>query len=179
VTSIKIFFEILFDFLFYSIIFVCVLILIFGRGTEMIVDTISTKVYKSAPKEPKLESSSFLGKLQEAGVLHAEYVYWQASHESDNFRSGIFHSCNNPFGMKVPYFRKFHGYGTCRGHAGYATLDDAILDYKEWQEFSNIKSYNIRSLEDYLKVLQRLNYAEDQDYVDNVIRHYRTFVTQD
>lgn len=159
----------------FNILVFITLFILFGMGIVDIAKNMLSlhqiKVVK-IDNLPLFEAQTVYGKLQEAGVYYPEYAYWQFYHESGKFKSAIYKDCNNGCGMKVPSIRKFWGTGHCRGHAGYSTFDHNIIDYKEYQEFTGINRMKIYSLEEYLKIMQRFKYAEDKDYVDNIIRLY-------
>jgi len=110
--------------------------------------------------------------LEKAGFRFVEVVIAQTVHESDEFKSKIFTECNNPFGMK--FNSRGIAVGKCREHAKYKSLKDAFRDYRQYQEIW-LKYYEKHILrracltnKDYLKFLDRMNYAEDRKYCEKL-----------
>lgn len=83
----------------------------------------------------------------------------QAILESNNFKSNIFKSNNNLFGMKEARVRVNLATGTKHGHATYNTWEHSVLDYAFW-----VASYarKCRTEQEFYTLLSE--YAEDRDY---------------
>lgn len=103
--------------------------------------------------------------LEEINVKFSDIVYAQAVLESGNFKSKIFLTNNNLFGMKLAAKRPTLAKGTELNHAFYDSWRDCVLDYAFYQAryLSNIKTR-----EDYIKYLAA-NYAEDPQYLQKII----------
>lgn len=111
-------------------------------------------------------------KLVAAGIRYPAAVFAQAGHETDGFTSWSFRNCHNPWGMKVATQRPTTALGWCGNHAGYASLNDAILDYKIWQD-KYLPRYEARfgsiaSNEGYVEFLHYQGFAEDKKYRQKV-----------
>jgi len=87
------------------------------------------------------------------GFRFPHIVQGQSYHESNMFRSLIFHECNNPFGFK--HNKRGYSLGHCRGHAHYPNLKAAINDYLEYQH---------KYLPHFEKYVLRRTATEDKDY---------------
>lgn len=68
-----------------------------------------------------------------ARIAHPDIVLAQCILESAGGTSPLATAANNLFGMRVPGQRPTTAIGTYRGHAKYATIHDAVLDYAIWQ----------------------------------------------
>jgi len=91
------------------------------------------------------------------GVAAPDTVYYQACLETGFFKSDLFLTGNNLFGMKRPYSRETYVIGEYLGHARYNNWVESILDYKIWQDQREIQT-------DYLQYLKNRHYYEDPYY---------------
>lgn len=96
------------------------------------------------------------------GVQHPEIVLAQALLESANFKSYIFRTNNNMFGMRMPNKRETSAISEFKGYAVYDDWEASIEDYAMYQK-SILKGKNITK-DEYLDFLGR-RYAESPDYV--------------
>lgn len=106
------------------------------------------------------------------GIKFPDVVLVQMIHETNWFRSNIYKECLNPFGMK--YNDRGLAKHKCRGHAGYETIVDALLDYRIWQARCLKLRPDVKTQDQYLKMLDDLplckgcRYAEDPNYVQRL-----------
>lgn len=107
--------------------------------------------------------------MNELGIQHVDIVLAQAILESGTFKSKIFKTKNNMFGMKVP--RKRHTLATdkkgYKGYATYASWIDCVKDYKLYQDF--ITKNKVISRSEYLAILSR-SYSETDGYVNKLLK---------
>ena len=68
-----------------------------------------------------------------ARIAHPDIVLAQCILESAGGSSPLATAANNLFGMRVAGQRPTTAIGTYKGHAKYATIHDAVLDYAIWQ----------------------------------------------
>lgn len=68
-----------------------------------------------------------------ARIAHPDIVLAQCVLESAGGTSPLATAANNLFGMRVAGQRPTTAIGTYKGHARYATIHDAVLDYAIWQ----------------------------------------------
>ena len=80
-------------------------------------------------------------------------------------------------GHEVAYLRPTTAIGWCGNHAGYNSREDAIIDYKIWQD-KYLSKYeakfgSVASNEAYVDFLCYQGFAEDPDYRQKVIYYIR------
>ena len=106
------------------------------------------------------------------GTAYESYAPWavaQAQHESANFQSQVYRTCNNPFGMKVPSRRPYVGIGACRvapdggSYSRYASDFQAAKDFLEWLKFTKFPG-GLSSVEQYVTALRERSYFTDSEY---------------
>lgn len=105
--------------------------------------------------------------MMDSGIQHVDVVLAQAILESGNFKSVIFRTKNNMFGMKMPGKRSTTATNE-RGYKGYATYKnwvDCVRDYKLYQDYVT-KNKNV-SKSKYLSIIAR-SYSESQGYVEKL-----------
>jgi len=102
--------------------------------------------------------------LSDLNVKFPQIVYAQAVLETGEFKSEIFKSNNNLFGMKEAKVRPTTNCGTDRGHALYTTWQASVLDYALYQ--AAFLSH-IHTEDEYYNYLSQF-YAEDPTYVTKV-----------
>jgi len=115
------------------------------------------------------ENSSFTPQqlydyIKELNIKYPDIVFAQAVLESGNFKSSIFRSNHNLFGMKEAGKRIKTCKGTEMNHAYYDSWKQSVLDYAFYQA-----SYlnDIKTPEQYLDYLDN-NYAEIGNYKTRV-----------
>src|SRR5688572_27242013 len=115
-------------------------------------------------------------------IICAEHVYVQMKLESGNFNSFLLKRTNNMLGMRYPAKRatkacgiylpakdtiivgtqaELRKYSAQNNYSVYATWQDAVADYKLWQES------NFKMADKYLEFLGKV-YAEDTLYVSKI-----------
>lgn len=133
------------------------------------------------PEKP-LTMENMEEEIKALGMVCPEVVLAQVKLESGHLTSALLKKTNNMFGMRYPNRRKttaigiyipsldslvigpreeMKKYAQYSSYAVYARWQDAVADYKLWQENA------FRVNEKYIDFLQR-NYAEDSTYVERV-----------
>ena len=156
------------------IVFLCLLfsislsIIFKTKKSEVIieekVDTVFVRKEEEFSRKKLKEYIDFLN------IKHPDIVYAQAVLESGNFKSKLFLSQNNMFGMKQSYQRANTSSGNINNYASYSNWRQSVLDYALYQA-----SY-LRKLdrEQYFNYLDK-NYAEDSGYslkLREIIKRY-------
>lgn len=115
-------------------------------------------------EKDEFSEEKLLEYLEQINVKFSDIVFAQAVLESGNFKSKIFLTNNNLFGMKLAAKRPTLAKGVEFDHAFYDSWRDCVLDYAFYQAryLSNIKTR-----EDYFRYLEA-NYAEDPQYLHKV-----------
>lgn len=106
--------------------------------------------------------------MKDVGVQHVDVVLAQAILESGEFKSYVFVTKNNMFGMKVPRKRETTAINKIKGYKGYAEYSswiDCVKDYKLYQDY--VTKNKLISKSDYLSILSR-SYAETPEYVSKL-----------
>lgn len=89
----------------------------------------------SSKKEPsELSYDSLYQEIVNNNIEFPEIVWAQAVLESGNFKSQVFNSNKNLFGMKFPRKRPTTSIGSDRGYAKYESWEESVKDYKLYQE---------------------------------------------
>lgn len=102
--------------------------------------------------------------MRECGVMHPDIVYAQSLLETGGFKSHIFRSNNNLFGMKVARSRPTTAKGENNGHAYYDHWTKSVIDYALYQS-AFLRKFKKES--DYMDYISA-NYAEDPVYISKV-----------
>jgi hypothetical protein len=109
-------------------------------------------------------SEKFKSYLKDLQISYPHIVYAQACLETGHFKSKIFLSNNNLFGMREARGRVSTNKGAENGHAVYLHWRESVLDYALFQ-CCYLK--NIKSEAEYYEYLKK-NYAEDTTYVSKL-----------
>lgn len=136
------------------IISICVFFITEVRSQEIKKDTINVSI-------SKVSDSLLYYKIKERGILFPEIVFAQALLESAHFKSNIFVSNNNLFGMRLPRVRKTTAIGKRRGYAVYDNWMLSVNDYKLWQ--NSIPKKYLKNKTTYYLYLQKV-YCECKYY---------------
>lgn len=111
---------------------------------------------------PKLSDAELYKLLLQEGIHHPEIVVAQAKLETGNYKSKLFKTNNNLFGLKKGRdYAKFNSYREC------------IKYYKV-----NIQS-KYRPKENYYTFLQRIGYAKDPRYTEKLQKIVKTQLKHD
>jgi len=108
-----------------------------------------------------IKYSSVYNLILEIGIEFPDIVFAQSILESGHYRSKIFKSNNNIFGMRLPKKRETTAIGQKNGYAVYEFWEDSIEDYWFYQEFILKNKKMTRS--QYFSFLDR-TYAETPGY---------------
>ena len=106
-----------------------------------------------------------IAKLKELNFKYPHIVLAQAKLESGNFRSHVFETNHNLFGMKEATSRLNLAKGTDNGHATYATWEDSVMDYALWCTAYASKAH---TEEQYYQILSEVGYAENPAYIQKL-----------
>lgn len=101
--------------------------------------------------------------INKVGIYCPTVVMKQAIAESGWFRSDMYLTTNNLFGMRFPKVRPTNAVDIYKGYAVYNHWMDSVIDYKIWQEFC-FKT-PIYSEEQYYSLLAK-SYAVSPNYID-------------
>lgn len=127
--------------------------------------TDSIKIYH-IPDSVKLTEELFVKYLMNINIKHPEIAYAIAKQES-GFRSKLFKTNNNLFGMKHPGVRPTKSIGPKNGFAHFEHWKHSIEDYKLYFEYVGGHKMNKQK---YLWHLKN-NYAT-QSYVNQISKHF-------
>lgn len=116
----------------------------------------------------KPKTTSLKDLLIKHNVHYPEIALAQAKIETGHFKSPIFKKLNNAFGMHYPRKRKNKVAYKKGIMAGYNTIEDAVIDYKLWQEYVKIRNPHVfKTKEAYMDYLNR-NYS--------AVTYYKTLI---
>lgn len=110
--------------------------------------------------------------ILDLNIKFPHIVYAQAILESGDFKSNIFKTNNNLFGMKVAKQRPTTNKGEQDNHAIYDNWRESVQDYAM---FSAAYLNDIKTEEEYFAYL-KANYAEDTTYITKVKTLIKKFV---
>lgn len=118
-------------------------------------------IIKESTKENEFSPKKLRAYILELNIKFPHIVYAQARLETGNFKSEIFKTNHNLFGMKVATLRPTTNKGEENGHAYYEGWRESVVDYAFYQAqyLSDIKTEA-----EYLQYL-KANYAEDPNYM--------------
>lgn len=130
-----------------------------SEETKAIIISESNKQNEFSPQKLKAY-------ILELNVKFPHIVYAQARLESGNFKSEIFKTNHNLFGMKVATRRPTTNKGEENGHAYYDNWKESVVDYAFYQAqyLSDVKTEA-----DYLQYLHA-SYAEAPNYVEQLVK---------
>lgn len=129
--------------------------------------SLPTTSNSSYEREAELTKENLVKTMVDSGIQHVDIVLAQAILESGNFKSVVFKTKNNMFGMKMPRKRETTAINE-RGYTGYATYKnwvDCVRDYKLYQDYVT-KNKNV-SKSKYLSIIAK-SYSETEDYVEKL-----------
>lgn len=146
--------------LFYSLILVDN-----SNNIKLISEETKAIIIRESKKENEFTPEKLKGYLVELNVKFPHIVYAQACIETGNFKSHIFKTNNNLFGMKEAKRRPTTNKGTENGHAYYDGWKESVQDYAFYQAaYLN----DIKTEAEYLQYLQS-NYAEAPNYMQALL----------
>lgn len=121
-------------------------------------------IIKESAKENEFSPKKLRAYILELNIKFPHIVYAQARLETGNFKSEIFKTNHNLFGMKVATLRPTTNKGEENGHAYYEGWRESVVDYAM---FRAAYLNNITSEDEYFQYLKS-NYAEDSRYIDRL-----------
>lgn len=104
--------------------------------------------------------------IEDLNLKFPHIVLAQARLETGNYESEVFIKNNNLFGMKEARVRCHTSKGTRLGHAYYDSWEESVLDYALYQ---SAYFYKIKSERQYFKQLEKMNYAEADNYTNTLM----------
>ena len=118
-------------------------------------------IIKESAKENEFSPKKLREYILELNIKFPHIVYAQARLETGTFKSQIFKTNHNLFGMKVATLRPTTNKGEENGHAYYEGWRESVVDYAFYQAqyLSDIKTEA-----EYLEYL-KANYAEAPNYM--------------
>lgn len=130
------------------------------------VEKFRKQVEKTTCLEEKIDIDCFKDNLEKHKVKFSHIVLAQAILESSNFKSQLFRSNKNCFGMKISskrlsFAENTYDYGA---YAKYESVEDCILDYKCFQLQNALF---ITTDAEYFKLLSSI-YAQDDNYISKL-----------
>ncbi len=120
-------------------------------------------LYSEGDKNSTLTVDNVIYWLEYYQIKHIDIVIRQILLETNYFTSDICQNNNNLFGMRLPSKRETTAVGKRKGYAIYEGWISSIEDFKLWQE-----NWKVKDNTDYIKLLIRVGYAEDQSYIDKI-----------
>jgi uncharacterized FlgJ-related protein len=121
-------------------------------------------IIKEANKENEFNKERLRAYILELNIRYPHIVLAQAELETGGFKSHIFKTNNNIFGMKEATRRPTTNKGTENGHAYYSNWRESVQDYAM---FAAAYLNDLRTENEYFEYLS-LNYAEDKGYVNKL-----------
>mgnify|MGYP003653734783 CR=1 FL=1 len=118
-------------------------------------------IIRESAKENEFNPKKLRAYILELNIKYPHIVYAQARLETGNFKSEIFKTNNNLFGMKQARLRPTTAIGTDNNHAYYENWKESVIDYAF---FSAAFLNDIKTENEYFQYLQQ-NYAEDPNYI--------------
>lgn len=120
------------------------------------------ELYSSDNVQDSCISDSILSQyLKDMRVPHAKIIMAQAKLESNNYKSELYKSNYNLFGMKVATQRVSNTNSDRNGYQSYCNWRESVMDYVLWQ-FTN--KLDRLSDKEYFEYLSK-RYAEDPNYI--------------
>lgn len=112
-------------------------------------------------QDSTINDSLLYGIIKDLRVPHAKIVFAQAKLESASYKSELFRSNKNLFGMKIATIRPTITTMNNYGYQMYHSWRESVVDYLIWQLTNGISKV---SDEKYFQYLSEV-YAEDPNYV--------------
>lgn len=133
----------------------------------LVDDTINE--YKGLNIDTTKLEELFIKYIVDIDIKHPEVAYGIAKQESA-FRSRLFKSNNNLFGMRHPKVRPTKSLGNKLGFAHFENWQHSVDDYKLYIEFCNGHKMSKKQFLSYIKN----NYA-NSNYVLHISKHFNEF----
>lgn len=121
-------------------------------------------ILREADKENEFSRERLKSYILELNIKYPHIVLAQAELETGGFKSFIFKTNKNCFGMKEAKRRPTTNKGTENNHAFYTTWKESVQDYAM---FAAAYLNDIRNENDYFEYLKQ-NYAEDPNYINKL-----------
>lgn len=131
---------------------------------RLISQETKTIIINESLKEKAFSPAKLKSYLLELNIKFPHIVYAQARLESGNFKSEVFKTNNNLFGLKEARKRPTTAKGTEFNHAFYESWQESVVDYAF---YSATYLNEIKSEGQYFEYLGK-NYAEDPNYVNKL-----------
>jgi hypothetical protein len=142
-----------------------------GFLSSILISKEAKHLYENVPiiitslKEDDVDHEKLYNYLLETKIQFPEIVFAQAILETGHFKSKIFITNKNLFGMKEAKQRPTTAKGTELEHAFYENWKESVKDYAMFQ--SRYILPKIKTEKEYLMYLKS-NYAEDPNYIQKI-----------
>lgn len=131
-------------------------------------------------KNLEINYTNLYKKIIKSGIDYPEIVFAQAVLESGHFRSPIFKSNNNLFGMRFPRKRETVAIEDRKGFSAYEDWNKSVEDYKMYQDY--ILDGKRISRDRYYDILDR-SYSESGKSYSNklklIIKKYNKYLNRE
>lgn len=131
-------------------------------------DTLSSPVKLSRERisyvnyqDSVITDSTLYSIIQNLRIPHGKIVFAQAKLESDKYKSELFRSNFNLFGMKYATKRPSVTYYENLGYQKYDNWKESVVDYLIWQYSNGVEKFSDEKYFEYLHAY----YAEDPSYI--------------
>lgn len=112
-------------------------------------------------KDSTINDSLLYSMIKDLRIPHAKIVFAQAKIESANYKSELYKSNFNLFGMKFATIRPTITTNEYLGYQKYDNWKESLCDYLIWQFANNVDKLSDEKYLDYLDSV----YAEDPNYI--------------
>lgn len=121
-------------------------------------------IIKESTKENEFSPKKLRAYILELNIKFPHIVYAQARLETGNFKSEIFKTNHNLFGLKIATRRPTTNKGEENNHAYFDNWKECVVDYAFYQA---AYLQDIKTESEYLQYLG-LNYAQNPSYVEQL-----------
>ena len=137
------------------------IILIEVNNGKLLTQETKAIIINEATKANEFSPTKLKTYILELNLRFPHIVYAQARLETGNFKSEIFKTNHNLFGLKQATRRPTTNKGTENGHAYFNTWRESVVDYAF---YSSAYLQDIKTEREYLEYL-KANYAEAPNYI--------------
>jgi uncharacterized FlgJ-related protein len=138
-----------------------------SQSSELGIVADSSYIRSDEEVDTLFSKENLVKKIKSLDIKYPHIVYAQAYIESGNFKSKLFRTNHNLFGMREAKSRINLALGSRRGYAYYRNWEDSVLDYAFYMAY---KSKHLGSEDNYYAMLSK-SYAENPDYI-SVLKNF-------
>jgi uncharacterized FlgJ-related protein len=135
--------------------------------TLIIIFIVGTLKAQQLYAKSDINYSAVYNKILQLGIKFPDIVFAQSVLESGHYKSRVYSSNNNIFGMRLAKLRKTVATGQNRGYAVYKTWEKSIEDYYLYQNFLFRNKKMERN--EYLNHLEK-TYSEGYGYKNKLLK---------